>query len=582
MAGGGDLGGLGGDMGGMMGGSGSDPFGGMGPSSGGGSDPFSGDPSLTGGDPMSSGMGMGGMGGGGMGGVPDMSAGGSSNPAADPNVGAPQSQAPTPGTTPTSFGGVQSGASANDRIQQAFEALSGQKAGSPGQTLTTTASQVPTSSIPASQVPTNTIPGSSAAPGALPGSSSAASSFAQRFGDSNQFAPSVPNSSQGAASANVPPPGAQDPQTSNTAGKGDMLPPPSGDKGDKLPPPSGGKGDKLTPPAAATPPATATAPADTATPPAATAPPAGTPPPTAGNPMSQAGYGGGSPTQQQMNPAKLIGDLLQAVFGGNVQPLLHDLASGQMGSGNWESAGNPPGVPPWAPGYGPQSRIRPGTQPPAKFRQGAGAAGGGGGGGTGTQQTTAQQAETQSVMNDELTKAGASPNAISGIMANVRDESGFNPTLRHPDQPHFGGEAHFAHGLYQEGGDEWNHYAQWLQQKGQSNNWKDPRLQTQFLGENLKARYPGTWQRMNAARTPGEAAQIFLREYLKPAAGPMAQRAARYGRGVPTYTAPQAQQPPAATTPPAPAAATPPPARIRGGDLLRRQYADGDATSMTG
>ena len=29
-----------------------------------------------------------------------------------------------------------------------------------------------------------------------------------------------------------------------------------------------------------------------------------------------------------------------------------------------ESPGNPPGVPPWAPGYGPQSRVPPGTQLP--------------------------------------------------------------------------------------------------------------------------------------------------------------------------------------------------------------------------
>ena len=39
---------------------------------------------------------------------------------------------------------------------------------------------------------------------------------------------------------------------------------------------------------------------------------------------------------------------------------------------------------------------------------------------------------------------------IAGILANVQSESRFNPNLKHPDQPRFSGEAHFAHGLYQE------------------------------------------------------------------------------------------------------------------------------------
>lgn len=50
--------------------------------------------------------------------------------------------------------------------------------------------------------------------------------------------------------------------------------------------------------------------------------------------------------------------------------------------------------------------------------------------------------------------AGMSPTGTAGVLANIGEESSFDPTLRHADQPHYGGEAHFAHGLYQEGGAE--------------------------------------------------------------------------------------------------------------------------------
>jgi hypothetical protein len=49
----------------------------------------------------------------------------------------------------------------------------------------------------------------------------------------------------------------------------------------------------------------------------------------------------------------------------------------------------------------------------------------------------------------------------------------------------------------------------------------------------MKTGYVGTWKRMQAARTPGEAAAIFVREYLKPRADLAAGRAAKYQRGVP-------------------------------------------------
>jgi Phage tail lysozyme/Chaperone of endosialidase len=134
---------------------------------------------------------------------------------------------------------------------------------------------------------------------------------------------------------------------------------------------------------------------------------------------------------------------------------------------------------------------------------------------------------------DTWRAAGMSDNGVRGVLANQQDESRFDPTLRHPDQPRFGGEAHYAHGLFQEGGGEWNNYAKWLQNNHPGADWRDPTLQNQFTAWNLKTNYPGTWERMNAAKTPEEAAQIFLHEYEKPAAQYAAERHDRYGKGVP-------------------------------------------------
>jgi hypothetical protein len=146
---------------------------------------------------------------------------------------------------------------------------------------------------------------------------------------------------------------------------------------------------------------------------------------------------------------------------------------------------------------------------------------------------TPQRQQVQQTVGTTLQGAGTSPNAISGIMANIQDEPNkpWDPSDREFDQPHASGEARYAHGLYQEGGDNWNRYVQWLNGR----DWRDPQLQTQFLVENLKAHYPGTWQRLNAAQTPGQAAQIFNDEYLKPAIKYRTQRDIKYGRGVPMY-----------------------------------------------
>ena len=172
----------------------------------------------------------------------------------------------------------------------------------------------------------------------------------------------------------------------------------------------------------------------------------------------------------------------------------------------------------------------------------------------------AQPAQPPSVRQqiiDKWRQAGASDHAIAGVLANVHSESNFNPSLRVADQPHFGGEAHYAHGLYQEGGDEWNNYANWLKGYHPGASWQDPALQSEFAATNLRdnPQYKHVWNAMNNAQSPGEAAQQYVRGYLKPAPGPMAQRVAQYGKGVPGLNEQEAGQP--GPTPPASPAPTP-------------------------
>lgn len=144
--------------------------------------------------------------------------------------------------------------------------------------------------------------------------------------------------------------------------------------------------------------------------------------------------------------------------------------------------------------------------------------------------TSRRAGDIQQIMTDEWGKMGMPSVGVGGVHLNVGDESGFNPSLRHPDQPRWGGEAHYAHGLYQEGGAEWNRYEGWLKDQGLDPNtsWQDPRLQSRFAAWNLKTNYPQVWDRMVNAKTPGEAAVAYLRGYLKPAQQYQDQRAAKY------------------------------------------------------
>lgn len=139
----------------------------------------------------------------------------------------------------------------------------------------------------------------------------------------------------------------------------------------------------------------------------------------------------------------------------------------------------------------------------------------------------------------ELRAQGFSDNAIAGILYNVGQESGFDPTLRHPDQPRFGGEAHYAHGLFQEGGDEWNTWYQHMQGRGLgSDAWQDPVEQARYVAGRLKGdignpQYAQVLQALQDAKSPEDAARVFASGYLKPAARYLQSRYADIGRGVP-------------------------------------------------
>jgi tail lysozyme len=155
---------------------------------------------------------------------------------------------------------------------------------------------------------------------------------------------------------------------------------------------------------------------------------------------------------------------------------------------------------------------------------------------TGTPYTGDRQAVAKTVA-DELRAQGFSDHAVAGILYNIGQESNFNPNLRHPDQPRFSGEAHYAHGLFQEGGDEWSTWASHMQGRG-ATNWQDPLEQARFVAGRLKgeignAQYANVLAALQAATSKEEAAKIFARGYLKPAERYLTGRVASISRGIP-------------------------------------------------
>lgn len=120
-----------------------------------------------------------------------------------------------------------------------------------------------------------------------------------------------------------------------------------------------------------------------------------------------------------------------------------------------------------------------------------------------------------------LAGAGLSDNAIAGMMANIASESAWRPWET--------GDRGASHGLFQMQGDKWRDYNRFLGGRASS-----PQLQAQFVAQWMRQNAPDAWRSMNNARSPGQAAQIFLRAFEKPAWVYQLQRNAQYGRGVGT------------------------------------------------
>jgi hypothetical protein len=193
-----------------------------------------------------------------------------------------------------------------------------------------------------------------------------------------------------------------------------------------------------------------------------------------------------------------------------------------------------------------------------------------GGGPTSTYGGGTQRQQTAQIVANEMRQQGFSENAIAGMLANIKEESNFDPTLRHADQPKFGGEAHFAHGLFQDGGAEWNTWAADMRKRGLDPTvaWKDPVEQARFVAGRLKGtigdqQYKNLTERLQAAKSPTEAARLFASGYLKPAAQYLRNRIAGFERrgvpGVESFTGPPTGQAPAVAAPTAAPTAAPSP-----------------------
>src|SRR6266853_1705007 len=128
---------------------------------------------------------------------------------------------------------------------------------------------------------------------------------------------------------------------------------------------------------------------------------------------------------------------------------------------------------------------------------------------------------------DQWREAGAKENAVKGVLYNVNAESEIRSELRHPDQPRFTGKAHYAHGMYQHGGNQWTGLDRYAQQNGL--DWRDPKTQTAYEIENLRRTNPDVWRRMNEATTWQEAAKVYAR-WLAPKKEYLDQREANIDR----------------------------------------------------
>ena len=106
-----------------------------------------------------------------------------------------------------------------------------------------------------------------------------------------------------------------------------------------------------------------------------------------------------------------------------------------------------------------------------------------------------------------LIAQGYTPVAAAGIVGNLVQESGVNPTVNP-------GDSGTAHGIAQWRGDRWSGLQDYAKQNKGSVN--DLNTQLGYLDYELRNNYGDTYQKSMSARSPGDAAGAFALGYERP------------------------------------------------------------------
>lgn len=113
---------------------------------------------------------------------------------------------------------------------------------------------------------------------------------------------------------------------------------------------------------------------------------------------------------------------------------------------------------------------------------------------------------SQAAFNYLLDK-GYSPAAAAGIVGNLVQESGVNPTVRPGDNG-------TAHGIAQWRGDRYTGLQDYARKRDANSG--DLSLQLDYLDQELKNKYGSTYKNVMAAQTPRDAAAAFALGYERP------------------------------------------------------------------
>lgn len=135
--------------------------------------------------------------------------------------------------------------------------------------------------------------------------------------------------------------------------------------------------------------------------------------------------------------------------------------------------------------------------------------------------------QVKSLVRNRLLQHGYAPHVADGIMMNINDESSFNPTAV--------GDNGAAYGLFQHNGPRMRNLKSWASQNGLDP--ADPITQVDFAHYEMQNGERGTFDALQSTKTTGEAADVFLRKYERPAEINIKNRSAKYlGNSGTSYT----------------------------------------------